>query len=77
MSGFKIAEAIALPFAGVTDGILEALKREKLIEVKSSQGGLGEGRIYLWDHRRGNYTSARSIGSKSVCRPGTGAVRSV
>jgi len=43
MSGFKIAESIALPFAGVTDSILESLKREKLIEVKSSQGGLGEG----------------------------------
>lgn len=43
ISGFKIAEMIALPFAGVTDGILEALKREKMIEVKSSQGGLGEG----------------------------------
>jgi len=43
MSGLKIAELIALPFAGVTDGILEALKREKMIEVKSSQGGLGEG----------------------------------
>ncbi len=42
MSGFKIAEAIALPFAGVTDNILETLKRDKLIEVKSSQGGLGE-----------------------------------
>ena len=43
MSGFKIAELIALPFAGVTDGLLEALKREKMLEVKSSQGGLGEG----------------------------------
>src|SRR5574339_1012917 len=43
MSGFKIAESSALPFAGVTDSILESLKREKLIEVKSSQGGLGEG----------------------------------
>jgi predicted ATPase with chaperone activity len=43
MSGFKIAELIALPFAGITDLILEALKREKLIEVKSSHGGLGEG----------------------------------
>ncbi|HQV94626.1 MAG TPA: AAA family ATPase [Anaerolineales bacterium] len=43
LSGFKIAETIALPFAGVTDNILELLKREKLIEVKSSQGGLGEG----------------------------------
>ncbi len=43
MTGFKIAEALALPFAGVTDAILQSLKTEKLIEVKSSQGGLGEG----------------------------------
>ncbi len=38
-----MAEEIALPFAGIVDQILEALKREKLIEVKSSQMGLGEG----------------------------------
>jgi len=43
LSGFKVAEEIALPFAGVTDQILIALKADKLIEVKSSQGGLGEG----------------------------------
>jgi hypothetical protein len=43
LSGFKVAEEIALPFAGVTDQILEALKREKLVEVKSSAVGLGEG----------------------------------
>ncbi len=43
LSGFKVAELIALPFAGITSQILEMLKREKLIEVKSSQGGLGEG----------------------------------
>jgi len=43
LSGFKIAEEIALPFAGVSDQILVALKADKLIEVKSSQGGLGEG----------------------------------
>jgi predicted ATPase with chaperone activity len=44
LSGFKIAEEITLPFAGVADQILVALKTEKLIEVKSSQGGgLGEG----------------------------------
>jgi predicted ATPase with chaperone activity len=43
LSGFKIAEEIALPFAGVTDLILESLKREKLVEVKSSAVGLGEG----------------------------------
>jgi MoxR-like ATPase len=43
LSGFKTAEEIALPFAGIVDQILETLKREKLIEVKSSQMGLGEG----------------------------------
>ncbi len=43
MNGFKIAEEIALPFAGITDQILQSLKTEKLIEIKSSQGGLGEG----------------------------------
>ncbi len=43
LTGFKIAEEIALPLAGVTDQLLTALKQEKFIEVKSSQGGLGEG----------------------------------
>ena len=43
MTGFKIAEAMALPFPGVTDGLLTSLKQEKLVEIKSSQGGLGEG----------------------------------
>jgi predicted ATPase with chaperone activity len=43
LTGFTIAEQIALPFAGVTDHILEALKREKFVEVRSSQMGLGEG----------------------------------
>ena len=49
MTGFKIADEVALPFAGVVDHILEALKREKLIEVRSSssQLGLGEG-SYLY-----------------------------
>jgi predicted ATPase with chaperone activity len=44
MNGFKIAEEMALPFAGLADHILEALKREKFVEVKSIQKmGLGEG----------------------------------
>lgn len=47
MTGFKIAEETALPFSGVIDQILEALKREKLVEVRSSQMGLGEG-AYLY-----------------------------
>jgi predicted ATPase with chaperone activity len=44
VTGFNIAEDIALPFAGIVNILLESLKREKLIEVvKSSQMGLGEG----------------------------------
>lgn len=43
MSGFKVSEEIALPFTGVVDQILEILKREKSLEVRSSQMGLGEG----------------------------------
>jgi MoxR-like ATPase len=43
MSGFKIAEQVMLPFSGVIDQVLEALKREKLVEVRSSQMGLGDG----------------------------------
>lgn len=43
LSGFAIAEKIALPFSGVVDQMLESLKREKLVEVRSSQMGLGDG----------------------------------
>ncbi|MFZ5882101.1 MAG: ATP-binding protein [Chloroflexota bacterium] len=43
LTGFKIAEELCLPFAGVVDQILTPLKQDKLIEIKSSQGGLGEG----------------------------------
>lgn len=41
MTGFKIAEEICLPLSGVADQLLTALKQEKFVEVKSSQGGLG------------------------------------
>jgi predicted ATPase with chaperone activity len=47
LTGYKVAEEIALPFSGVVDQIMESLKREKLIEVRSSQMGLGEG-AYLY-----------------------------
>lgn len=47
MTGFKIAEEMALPFTGIVDQLLENLKREKFVEVKTSQMGLGEG-AYLY-----------------------------
>ena len=43
LTGFKIAELMALPFSGIVDQILDALKREKFVEIKSSPMGLGEG----------------------------------
>jgi predicted ATPase with chaperone activity len=44
LSGFRIAEEISLPFSGVVDQIVEVLKREKLVEVKTAQQtALGEG----------------------------------
>ncbi len=43
LTGFKMAEELALPFSGIVDQILDTLKREKLVEVRSSQMGLGEG----------------------------------
>src|SRR4030066_2327316 len=42
LTGFRVAELMCLPFTGVGDQILEALKSEKLIEVKP-QVGIGEG----------------------------------
>jgi len=42
LTGFRVAELMALPFTGIVDQIVETLKREKLIEVKS-QTGIGDG----------------------------------
>ncbi len=47
LTGFKIAEEMALPFTGIVDQILENLKRDKFVEIKTSQMGLGEG-AYLY-----------------------------
>jgi predicted ATPase with chaperone activity len=42
VTGFDMAESMALPFAGLIDQILDTLKREQFVEVKS-QVGFGEG----------------------------------
>jgi predicted ATPase with chaperone activity len=42
VTGFDMAEATALPFAGLMDQILDTLKREQFVEVKT-QVGFGEG----------------------------------
>jgi len=42
LTGFRMAELIALPFTGMADQILESLKKDKFVEVKG-QAGFGEG----------------------------------
>ena len=43
-TGFQLAEKMALPFTGIVDQtVLEYLKKEKLVEVRSSSGGFSEG----------------------------------
>jgi len=64
LTGFKIAEAMALPFSGTVEQILEGLKREKTIEVRSSQMGLGEG-AYLYAITSGGITRAREALDRS------------
>jgi len=43
LTGYELAEKIALPYTALVDKIVESLKREKFIEVKASTMGLGEG----------------------------------
>ena len=44
LTGFQLAEKMALPFTGIVDAaVLEYLKKEKLVEVRSSSGGFSEG----------------------------------
>lgn len=43
LTGFRIAEVLALPYTGIADRLLDDLKKEKLVEIRGSQMGLGEG----------------------------------
>ncbi len=64
LTGFRIAEEMALPFTGIVDQILEALKRDKFIEVKTSQMGLGDG-AYLYAITGGGSSRAREAIDRS------------
>ncbi len=64
LTGFRIAEELCLPFAGIVDQILTPLKQEKLIEIKSSQGGLGEG-AYTYGITGAGITRAREALERS------------
>ena len=62
LTGFRIAEELALPFAGVTDDILSELKKEKLIEVKSAQQtGLGSSSYLYAMTGKGNIRAQEAL----------------
>ncbi|MCS6869883.1 MAG: ATP-binding protein [Anaerolineae bacterium] len=42
LTGTRISEITKLPWVGVLDGVMEFLKRERLVEVKGMAGGVGE-----------------------------------
>ncbi|MBO9310084.1 MAG: ATP-binding protein [Chloroflexi bacterium] len=42
LTGTRISEIVKLPWVGVLDSALEFLKRERLVEVKGTVGGVGE-----------------------------------
>ncbi|PJF35611.1 MAG: AAA family ATPase [Candidatus Thermofonsia Clade 1 bacterium] len=42
LTGTRISEIVKLPWVGVLDGVMEFLKRERLVEVKGVAGGVGE-----------------------------------
>jgi predicted ATPase with chaperone activity len=68
MTGFKVAEEIALPFSGVADQLLTSLKQEKFIEVKSSQqagGGLGGDGAYTYGITSAGILRAREAMERS------------
>ncbi len=42
LTGTRVSEIVKLPWVGVLDGVMEFLKRERLVEVKGTAGGVGE-----------------------------------
>ncbi|MBM4424074.1 MAG: ATP-binding protein [Chloroflexi bacterium] len=64
LSGFQIADSIRLPFVGIVDGLLNTLKRDKLIEVLTSSAGFGEG-AYQYTITGGGMQRAREALERS------------
>ncbi len=64
LSGFQIADYVRLPFVGIVDGLLNTLKRDKLVEVTTSSAGFGEG-AYQYSITGAGNTRAREALERS------------
>jgi transcriptional regulator with AAA-type ATPase domain len=69
LSGFQIADSIRLPFVGVVDGLLNTLKRDKLIEVLTSSAGFGEGAYQYTITGAGNQRAREALERSQYAGP--------
>jgi len=64
LNGYEVATRTALPFNGIIEFILDNLKKEKFVEVRTQIGGLGEG-AYQYAITRAGIDRAREAISRS------------
>ncbi|HLB48612.1 MAG TPA: ATP-binding protein [Anaerolineales bacterium] len=69
LSGFQIADSIRLPFVSVVDGLLNTLKRDKLIEVLTSSAGFGEGAYQYTITGAGNQRAREALERSQYAGP--------
>ena len=65
MRGSAIAESIHLPFVGVTERLLELLKREKMVEVRSATGSSFSQGNYVYEITHAGQNRAREALARS------------
>jgi hypothetical protein len=66
LTGGQLAERLRLPYTGVTEVILEFLKREQLVEVLGAKGVGGAG-LSVCPHCPGARSGPRGAGPKPIC----------
>ncbi len=64
LNGYEIATRTALPFNGIIEHIVDNLKKEKFVEVRTQIGGLGEG-AYQYAITRAGIDRAREAIDRS------------
>jgi predicted ATPase with chaperone activity len=68
LAGHQIADIVKLPFTGVIEGVMEFLKREKMVEVRGS-GGLGEAGFQFVISQRGAEKAREAIDRSQYAGP--------
>lgn len=64
LNGYEVAKRTALPFNGIIEHILDNLKKDKFVEVRTQIGGLGEG-AYQYAITRAGIERAREAIDRS------------